>query len=190
MTPRLPSSKKWTNLPYEYTDQIRQVFTEAFEDKLKDCVLHAEGRIYPEEILLRVGFREPGRLKQNNFEASMKYSKDPEDALIKIGVCVDAIAVLVTEFFNKQDIEDSEEIPQFPLVWTEMKFEKETLFFQYSSENTDLEAEANRLLGADADSEEGFAQGDWEATVEDSLEDSAPPTPTMFKGKKKKTQLH
>lgn len=182
MNPRLSSSKKWTKLPNEYLDQIKQVFSEAFETQLKNAKVFAEGRLYPEEIMLRVGFAEKSSIKQNNFEVSMQYSRDPEDALQKISTCVDVAASMMNEFFETNGEMD------LPYSWKEIEFEKHTVFFQYSSVNSDLEAQADALLGDDAN--EDLAQGDWEAQEND--EDGEPPSPTMFKStnKKKKSQLH
>lgn len=146
MNPRLKSSKKWTNFPKEYSDQIQAVFKENFAQYLDDAELVIEGRIYAEEITLRVGYKENGRLAQANFEISMNYSQEEQDAVTRIHNCVDAAASMMMEYFEKEGEVD------FPYVWKEFPFQGKKLYLQFSTENSSLEAEANRLLGVDEDS--------------------------------------
>ena len=84
MNPRLKTSKKWTDFPDEYLKQIEDVFTQNFKAKLGKATLIVQGRIYPSEIMLRVGLRQPKELKQVNFEVSVNYEPKKKDALEKI----------------------------------------------------------------------------------------------------------
>lgn len=143
MQPRLKSSQKWTELPKEYVDQIRTAFMENFGAQIGEGKLLIEGRIYPQEILLRVGYLEPGRLAQTNFEVSMDYT--PEDAVERIHNCIDAAASMMMEYFE----EDGE--VDFPYSWKPFPFQKKTIYLQFSTENSELEAEADRLLGSSVD---------------------------------------
>ena len=61
MTPRRASSKKWTQFPQDFIDQVTSVFKETFAASLGASTLIIDGRIYPEELVLRVGIREVGR---------------------------------------------------------------------------------------------------------------------------------
>lgn len=146
MNPRLPSSKKWTKFPNEFSAQIEAVFRENFASKLEDKKIIVEGRIYPEEILLRVGYNSKGELRQNNFEASTSYSTEKEDAVDRIHNCVDAIATMMADWF-----ESSEEL-ELPLSWLEYPVESKKIYLRYNTENTELEALADSLLGEYADS--------------------------------------
>jgi hypothetical protein len=187
MQPRLKASKKWTAFPPEYADQIQTVFKENFGDGLATRKLVIEGRIYPAEIMLRVGLAQAGKLAQANFEVSMDYSQSKKDAVERIHNCIDAAASMMAEYFENEGVVD------FPMKWQEFPFQGQKLFLQYTTENTDLEAQANALLGAAG--EEALVQGD--DTEDDDL-DSQPetepldPSPQMFGGgaKKKKTKLH
>lgn len=145
MNPRLKTSKKWTAFPKEYSDQIQSVFTENFATYLKNAELIVEGRIYPEEIVLRVGYHEKNRLAQANFEVSMNYSQEKQDAISKIHSCVDAAASMMLEY-----LENDSEV-DFPYTWKEVDFQGQKLFLQFNTENSSLEAEANKLLGIDED---------------------------------------
>lgn len=142
MQPRLKSSKKWTAFPPEYQAQIESVFQEHFSEHLGENKLVIEGRIYPEEVLLRVGIHEKGRLRQANFEVSMSYDPQKKDAVERIHNCVDAAASMMLEYF------DSEGEADFPRSWQEYPFQNQKLYLQYTTENTELEAQADALLGA------------------------------------------
>lgn len=147
MKPRLKSSKKWTNFPTEYADQIKTVFIENFSEKISNSKLSVEGRIYPEEITLRISILENGRLAAANFEISTNYNPaEEQDAVEKIHLCVDAAGAMMTEFYETEGDVD------FPYSWKDVEFGKNTVYVQFSTENSDLEAEANRLLGLTEDS--------------------------------------
>lgn len=142
MTPRLKSSKKWTTFPKEYSEQIQNVFKENFAPYLEDdSELIVEGRIYSEEITLRVGYKEQDRLSQANFETSITYNQENNDALEMIHNCVDAAASMMMEYFETEGESD------FPYTWKEVPFKKSKIYLRFSTENSTLEAEANKLLG-------------------------------------------
>lgn len=186
MNPRLTSSKKWTKFPKEYLSQIEQAFSDAFAAQLATGKLLIEGRIYPEEIMLRVGFLEKGRLQQANFEVSINYSQQDQDAVDRIYNCIDAAASMMGEYFASEGDVD------FPRSWKEYDFDGKMIFVQYSTENSDLEAEANKLLGLDdnalvqeeQDSEDALTRASEKI---ESEEDEADPTkPTIFSNQKRK----
>lgn len=212
MNPRLKSSKKWTAFPKEYSDQIQAVFTENFVQHLEGGDLIIEGRIYPEEVMLRVGYLEKGRLAQANFEVSINYSQEKQDAVKRIHNCVDAAASMMMEYFENDGEVD------FPYTWKEYPFQGNKIYLQFSTENSSLEEQANKLLGVDESSlyhedeesedalaraeqseelspprdedEDDFTEEDEETSDED-LEDEDK-GPRMFSGKlpKKKGDLH
>lgn len=144
MNPRLASSKKWTEFPNDYIEQIRSVFQENYTEQLKNSTIHVEGRIYPEEVVIRVGIHEKGRLAQMNFEISAQYSPKDIDAVDKIHDAIDFIASAMDEYFEEPEEAD------FPTTWTKVDFEKRDLYFQVSTVNTELEAMADKLLGDEA----------------------------------------
>lgn len=146
MNPRLKSSNKWTSFPKEYSAQILAVFRENFSQYLNRGDLIIEGRIYPEEIMLRVGFLEKGRLAQANFEVSINYSQEDQDAVKRIHNCVDAAASMMMEYLEKDGEVD------FPYTWREFPFQGKKLFLQFNTENTSLEEQANKILGIQEDS--------------------------------------
>lgn len=154
MIPRLSSSKTWTHFPEEFLEQVQDLVSETFEDHLIDgASLHLEGRIYQEELLFRLGIKVAGQLKQNNFEVSAQYNPEAQNVKKIMYHCIEAAASMMAEYFEwydrpeSSDDHKSEEI-DFPREWTEFNFEGIPLFMQYTTVNTDLEAEANRILGA------------------------------------------
>ncbi len=214
MNPRMKSSKKWTKFPKEYSDQILSVFQDNFGIQLEDSSIHIEGRIYQEEVMLRVGIRKNGQLRQANFEVSMNYSQDEQDAIERIHNCVDAAASMVMEYIEKEGEVD------FPLTWQEYPFQSRKIYLQFTTENSDLESEANKILGIseamyneDEESEDALARADEHIEHEDlhdhdgdendyvseekteDEEDAEPGQPRMFGGlpkppKKKKEDMH
>jgi len=142
MTPRLPTSKKWTSLPTELCAQIREIFEEGFQGLAQSGNILVEGRIYPEELLLRIGHLENGRLKQANFEVSLDFNSSKQNAVERIHFAVDCAASMVQEYCDQeQDLEG------FPRTWNSYKFDQQVAFLQVSTVNTSLESEADRLLG-------------------------------------------
>lgn len=210
MNPRLKSSKKWTAFPKEYSEQIQTVFSENFADYFDEEELVVEGRIYKEEILLRVGLRIKDRLTQPNFEVSMNYSQSKQDAIARIHNCIDAAASMMLEYFENEGEAD------LPYVWKEFPFQGVKLYLQFTTENSRLEAEANRLLGIEegtllleenededalsrAEASEELApprdeDEDYEEVLdeEEDADEDTDPGPKMFGGKKpkKKTDIH
>lgn len=196
MNPRYKVSQKWTAFPPEFSEQIRSVFVQNFEKQLgKTMSLSVDGRIYQKEITLRIGLHSKGELKHFNFEASVDLPPNPANDENKIfetiSVAVDALASLMAEYFeNDQDIE-------LPYTWTESTFEGKKVWVQHSTENPDLEAEANKLLGlADDDgvlknAEDEKSEDVLDATEEefDEFAENLSSEPQMFK-KKKKDDLH
>ncbi len=179
MNPRKKESKKWSNLPPEFANQIRTVFEDNFRTHLTEKTIRVEGRIYSFEILLRVGVHRKGELRFHNFEVSLDHSSVLQNTIPQIHLAVDAIASLMIEFF------ETEETHELPYLWREIPFEKQKIWVQFTTENPELEKEANKLLGI---AEDSLINDDLDAGEEPL--DLAPPTPQLFKTKKKKDNLH
>lgn len=185
MKPRLKTSSKWTAFPAELTLQIAQIFKQNFGSQLPKAQFIVEGQIYPREILLRVGYIEPGRLAQNNFEVSLEYAvAEGENAVSAIHLCVDAAGSLLQEFIegtsaSSNEAENETEF-DLPRTWTEYPFQGKKIFLQYTTVNTNLEAQADALLGETADDS---------LVKEEEADEEENSGPQMF-SKKKKSQLH
>ena len=145
MEPRLPTSKQWTEFPAELLKQMKSVFQEGFGSQLGAANIEVEGRIYPGELLLSLGFSRLNQLKQPNFEISLAYNPKKDNVLKLVHTLFDAMGALFDQYFQTPD--DTE----FPKYWEEMEFEGKKLFVQYSTKNSSLESKANKLLGVAAD---------------------------------------
>lgn len=144
MNPRLPTSKKWTAFPGDFIEQIKGAFQENFPKELAKCSLSVDGRIYSQEIVLRVGFSEAGSIRQNNFEVSIDYKKD--EAVDRIHDAIDIAASMMADYIEAEGEID------FPKEWQEFEFENLKVFCRHSTVNTKLENEADRILGLSDDS--------------------------------------
>ncbi len=141
MQPRLKTSKKWSPFPKELALQIEGVIRENFGSELGSLKLVIEGRIYGQEIVLRLGLREKDSIRQTNFEVSVDYVIAEGKVLESIHLALDGAGAMLEEF-----LKDGEAV-RFPKTWLEQKFHDQQIFIQSSAVNTDLEAEADRLLG-------------------------------------------
>ncbi|MGE3974220.1 MAG: hypothetical protein AB7F59_06820 [Bdellovibrionales bacterium] len=169
MEPRKKSQKKRTstNFPPDYLKSIQKLFTDAFKKHLTGKALYLEGRILSDEILLSVGFKpDPKGLVQINFEASIDHSG--ADVFPQVGVCVDAISAMMEHYFKTGEKED------LPKLWQEYPVGKNKVFLQVSARNTDLENEANRLLGIETN-DALVKVHESEEELEDALDESEDP---------------
>ena len=154
MEARLKTSKKWTALPKEFLAQVRNAFKSTFKDQLSGAKIEADGRIYPEELLISVGFKSGDALKQSNFMVSIPYRKGKDDVLKLLNLGMDAVGALFEQLFSAEDDHD------FPRLWQEVDFEGRQIYVQYTTNNSELDAAADKLLGESED--EGLTGGEWE----------------------------
>ena len=149
MTPRLASSKQWSSLPKDFTEKAALVFAQNFVEESSRGRFNIDGRIYKNEIIVRGSFVENGRLKYTNFEVSLDHSPD-EKAMQKLFLGVDVLGSVFEMHFDHLQ-EDEEDDIEYPLFWEEHEFDDTKVFLKYSTENVELEEQANRLLGLSAE---------------------------------------
>ena len=167
--PRLATSLNSTAVPLEFLTKVRGIFERQFDIEAETGEFLVEGRIYSDEVILRLGYLEKGRLKQINFEASMDLKKakaeadedgaftpvdeaessvdlDPAKSAVmsRLYTLIDALGSLMEEYFEAGSNEEEIDVP---LTWRAYDFEGEEVFMQYSTVNSRLEAEADRILG-------------------------------------------
>lgn len=147
MEPRLKTSKKWTAFPPDFQKQIESIFAESFAEQAKAGTFHIEGRIFPEEILFRAGYVKKGQLAQVNFEVSLNYSHEGDDFTKRLHLAVDASASLLLEYFEAEKKEEIYDL-DLPYQWQEIVFDGQKIYIQFSRVNTDLEKQADLLLGS------------------------------------------
>jgi len=157
MEPRLANSKKWTPLPLELQTLIRGVLAETLSSPAQASLgagkWIVEGRLFDHEMLLRIGYLPKGSLKQNNFEVSIAYKEKPMEV---IHTALDAAGSLFHDFLEAARSADGEvhaedlsleDLLDLPRVWKQFKFNETEVWMQYSTVNSELEAQADALLG-------------------------------------------
>ena len=162
MDPRLSTSRKWNPLPSELLKQIQSVFKQSFSAHIGGGSIVAAGKIFPEEILISVGFRAEKSIRQANWVISIAYKKNIDNVLQLLHLAVDAAASLFEQTFSAESDKD------FPRIWEEVDFEGRKIYVQFSSVNSELEAEADKLLGKKEDPEK-VAQGDWDEDLDPAV---------------------
>lgn len=143
MQPRRPDSKKWTQLPKELTQKIRIAVEDSFKKELKNHEIICEGKIYQSELAFRIGYTIKGQLKQPNFEVSFDIGENKDEVWSYLQLGMDFIQATMMDYFA--DMENLE----LPLSWKKINFKNQTLYFQHSTINTELENLADKLLGED-----------------------------------------
>ena len=143
MEPRLKNSVKWSPFPEELTLQITEVMEEGFSDEygLDTHQFVIEGRIYSQEILLRVGLTVDHQLKQHNFEFSFEFDPEKEKLLEHIRESMDLVGHIWREFLE-EDMEDED----MPRTWKNLSMGNNIYYYRYSTVNTALEKQADILL--------------------------------------------
>ncbi len=144
MEPRLKYSSQWTAVPSELISQIQDLFVQNFTDSASEGQFYVSGRIYLNEVLIQVGYRKHNEIKQNNFEISIEYNRNKDNMMQMIHLGVDCAASLMEQFFSDPEV-------QFPPQWEMYHFQNRDIYLQLTKTNTDLEEQANALLGLDED---------------------------------------
>lgn len=133
---------KYQPVPKDFLNLVQETFKEKYTEFLKDKTLVVDGAIYPEELVLVVGFKKNGeKIRQQNFECSMDYENDPNaDVLEKIHLSIDALDAMFAEYVEANgDLE-------MPTQWTEFDFEDQKIFLRASTHNIELEKMADEFL--------------------------------------------
>jgi len=146
MDPRLESSMDWTEFPSDYLKVVEDNMREKFAPHVKDCDVIVEGRIYAEELSLRLGILPKGLLRQVNFEASISYDKGTEDVKERIEACLNAASSMMEQYYKTGgDL-------AIPMSWKPFDFDKFKVYLRHTTVNSTLEKEADLLLGLTDDS--------------------------------------
>ncbi|MDB2426135.1 hypothetical protein N9W41_01170 [bacterium] len=144
MKARLKNSIQWTSFPKEFEQQLHSVLKESFAAQASDGKFVVESRIYPNEILLRLGYLKSGQISQFNAEASIEYDANKENAKDIINLAVDCCASVLQNNFEDPETE-------FPHIWQMHQVEKKQVYLQVSRVNTDLESQADSLLNEESE---------------------------------------
>ncbi len=142
MKPRKPTSvdRLKQELPKDSVKLIGEVVSKNFSAFSKSNQVVVLGWLYPEEIILMIGFRNRDGIKQVNFSASTNHDTKKKNTMDQIYLAVDAIGSMVQQYIDAEgDIE-------LPHEWTEFSLEGQKVYMMSDTVNTDLESKANALL--------------------------------------------
>ncbi|MEI7974318.1 MAG: hypothetical protein WCH11_08110, partial [Bdellovibrio sp.] len=92
-------------------------------------------------ITLKLGYLDDGRIKQHNFSLRFHYDAQTENVKALIHEAVDLLAGVIDQFIASEESDWN-----LPRQWKKFVSKKKEYELMYSTENTDLEAEADRLL--------------------------------------------
>ena len=179
MEPRLKTSNQWSFFPNDITELLKSLITQQFSNKLPQGEFIVEGKIYPEEIQLRLGHVAEGNIGQNNFEGSMEYKPGGEKVLDVIQHLYEATLSMMDDFVKNPEAD-------LPILWKECKINSKTVFLQHSKVNSSLEAQADQLLGID---QQSLIHKDEELQIEE-LKTSLGLNQTDSKEDKKEPTVH
>ncbi len=144
MNPRNQIQSSWTSIPEEFSFKVLNALEAEFAKQAKAGEFIVEGKIFDNEILIRIGYLERGRLRQINFEASVDYDRESSEILDSFYLCVDSLGLWMHEYFEKAEQDEDQDLP---LTWRPAEFKNNTVFMQFSTVNSRLEQEADRILG-------------------------------------------
>lgn len=147
MNPRINKKSAWTSIPQEFAFKVLHAIEKEFPDETQKGEFFVEGRIYAEEIVLRLGYLESGRLRQINLEASVDYDAKTQDFFEQIYVAVDYLGAWMKEVLELQSTDEDLDLP---LQWKAVDYQNQTLYIQFNTINSKLEFEADQLLGVDS----------------------------------------
>ncbi|MBT4762131.1 MAG: hypothetical protein HOO06_10570 [Bdellovibrionaceae bacterium] len=140
MNPRLKSSQKWTSFPTEFIQQINAVVNENFQKLSPDGKFSIDGRIFPKEVLFKISHQAKNSITQNSIWVSVDYDAKKDNVNIALNLAIDCGgSLMVHHFENPKD--------EFPRSWAPMDFNKTEVFICLDTQNDDLEAQADALLG-------------------------------------------
>lgn len=149
-----PSSE----LPSDFTQMVRDVYTKNFTEGLQALEKVAQGKpgfeargiIYSDEIVLGVSLGIEGQLAATTVYCSVDF--DPKASTPKaedlLSLCVDAIGSFFDQFLDPKKPELLEQLASgtlgamedVPFDWTQLEFEKKRLYLKVDKANPKLDA--------------------------------------------------
>ncbi len=164
MTPRDEKNTAYTTFPEELLIAVQDHFTEEFLNEAESGDFFSFGRIYQNEIVLRVGYLKKGSISQVNFDTSTESSNSQAGIITSIEDLVFGTKELFVDYFKNKNLE------HFSYHWNPLNSSSK-VHYKFDATNTGLESQADALLGeelADMDPGEGLIVG--EMTDSDEIE--------------------
>lgn len=140
MKPRHDKAVKKNDFPPELISQIREILKKTFKKAASGREIKVRGTVYDKELLVSASYIEKGSIKSLNFIASVDMIGPQRDLMKKVDVVLDSLGSMIEQYFG------SEEEIEMPREWSPFKVDKETVYLIFTTENEDLESEADKIL--------------------------------------------
>ncbi len=140
ITPKNKRNTAYTPLPTELLTAIKNNFKEDFEKHGNKGSFFTFGRVYQGEIILRIGYVKKNSLMQINFDTSIQTINSKLSVIESLESLVFSTKELFIDYFKNNNLE------HFSYHWNLIN-EKSNVFYKFHSTNTELELQANILLG-------------------------------------------
>ena len=137
--PKNTANITYSKLPVELTKAI----SEEFEVTFKKSDFKTFAHVYINEIVLRVGYSPKDSIKQVNFDLSANLEPEGLKPVQILERLIDSAKELFHSYFQDEDVK------RFSPSWAQVT--DTTINYKFDGTNTDLEEEANRLLGEASD---------------------------------------
>jgi hypothetical protein len=157
--PKDERNKAFTAFPAELLEAIKDSFSEDFKSASNEGSFISFGQIHPTEIILRVGYIKDGEISQVNFDCSTESSGSEASVIKSIEELVFTAKELFVDFFKNGKLE------HFSYHWNPFGSSSK-VYYKLDRTNTDLEAQANALLGETLQDKEKLIVGDMSETDE------------------------
>jgi len=156
--PKNKNNSAFTKLPLELLETISEVFNENFEEQARSGEFVTFGQVHQSELILRVGYLEKGTIKQVNFDTSNVASGSEAQIIASLEEMVFATKELFLDYFKNSNLEN------FSYHWNPLTASEKSgqVYYKLDMTNTELEKQANALLGDDfdADNEDSLIVGE------------------------------
>jgi len=148
--PKNKNNTSYTKLPKELLETIIDVFNENFDEQAQRGQFMAFGQVHTSEMVLRVGFLASDSIKQVNFDTSNEASGSDAQIISSLEEMVFATKELFLDYFKNQNLE------HFSYHWNPLTSSAKTgqVHYKLDMTNTQLESEADALLGENFISDE------------------------------------
>lgn len=160
LSPRNEENKSFSLLPPELLETILEIFKDTFQEESTKGDFFCLGQVHQGEILLRLGYVEKGSIKQVNFDTSIDVEPNEPHVTDLLDELIVGTKELFINYFKNKNLED------FSYYWNPLETSKNhAIFYKYDATNTQLEAEANKLLGEE-NLDSSLIHGDMEESEE------------------------
>jgi hypothetical protein len=160
---RKESAGKSSALPSDYLQMVEEVFSSNFSDTLDKLSTDtparfvAGGDVFADEVVVSLSLLKEGKLSGLSLFASSDFDPKASAPTIEtlLSVCVDGIGQVFQGLFEIAEKKDAlaslldlnlADLPELPLMWTQIEVEKRKLFVRVDRSNPVLDQAADDWL--------------------------------------------